>query len=299
MKTSMLAGLLTVVLAIPALAQTPATENGDYAVNKEWAQLPPGMTWDASTSNVAADGEGNVLVFVRTAPFFRVFNRQGEFVRAWGDAELFAEPHSALFDDEGNIWTTDSRDHVVHKFSADGRLLMTLGKRGVAGDNTATDSFNRPNAIAIAPNGDIYVSDGYENARVVHFSGDGQFIRIIGGTEGSGPGQLELPHGVAIDSNGRILVSDSANQRVSVFDSDGEFVETWDVPSRGNMVITADDTVYVSDVNSGSVSIVRDGTLVGTIPGLGRPHGLTIDSDGTLYASDSANRMVMKISRSD
>ena len=295
MKTSMLVIGLALALVSTAAAQGPPDTNDAYTVDNDWAQLPEGMTWDASTTDVGADGMGNVVVLVRTAPFFRVFNRDGEFIKAWGDAELFAQAHSVIFDPEGYIWSTDSADHVVHKFNADGELLMTLGQKGVSGDNASTDAFNRPNHVAIAPNGDIYVSDGYANARVVHFDPDGQFVRIIGGTQGSEPGQLELPHGLAIDSGGRILVSDSANQRISVFGSDGQFVETWDFPSRGTMVIGDDDTVYVSDVNAGAVSVVRDGELIETIPGLGRPHGLTMDSDGTLYAADSANRAVMKV----
>jgi peptidylamidoglycolate lyase len=295
MKTSILAICGALILVATALAQAPTDTNENYTVDKEWAKLPAGMTWDGSTSNVAADGQGNVVVLVRTAPFFRVFTRDGDFVKAWGEAELYTEPHSVMFDHEGFIWSTDSRGHLVYKFNTDGDLLMTLGQKGVTGDNTATDLFNRPNAVAIAPNGDIYVSDGYNNARVVHFNSNGQFLGVIGGTEGSEPGQLELPHGVVLDSAGRILVGDSANARISVFDPDGEFVETWDAPSRGDMVISSDDTVYVSDVNAGSISVLRDGELVETIPGLGRPHGLTLDSDGTLYASDSANRLIMKI----
>lgn len=298
MKISMLViGLaLAVACSVPAQGQT---DDGGFTVDNEWAQLPPGMTWDASTTDVAADGEGNVVVLVRTAPFFRVFNRDGDFIKAWGDAELFGQAHSVLFDHEGYLWATDAVDHIVYKFDADGELVMTLGQRGVSGDNASTDAFNRPNHVAVAPTGDIYVSDGYTNSRIVHFDPSGEFVRIIGGTEGSEPGQLQLPHGVAIDSAGSILVSDSANQRVSVFDKDGNFVETWDVPSRGAMVITGDDTVYVSDVNAGSVAVLRDGELVETIPVLGRPHGLTIDSDGTLYAADSANRVVMKIAPTD
>ena len=103
-------------------------------------------------------------------------------------------------------------------------------QKGVAGDNTSRDLFNQPNHVAVAPNGDIYVSDGYVNARVVHFSRNGQFVRIIGGVKGSQPGQLQLPHGVALDSKGRILVNDSDNQRVSVFDKDGTFVEAGPIP---------------------------------------------------------------------
>jgi peptidylamidoglycolate lyase len=294
MKTSLLTICFWLSLAFTVLAQA-AAPNDNYMVDTEWAQLPAGMEWGASTSNVAADGKGQVLVFVRTAPYFRFFNRDGSFIRAWGDAELFNNPHSAIFDEAGDIWTTDSDDQLVRKFTADGKLLMTIGKKGVIGDNSSTDSFNGANAVAIASNGDIYVSDGYENARIVHFNSDGEFIRIIGGGEGSEPGQLKVVHGVAIDSNGRILVNDSDNQRVSVFDSDGKFVETWPVPSRGVSVMTADDTVYISDVNAGSISIVKDGRLIDTIPVPGRPHGLSLDSDGTMYVSDSSNRVIMKI----
>ena len=162
------------------------------------------------------------MVLVRTAPYFRVFTRDGEFVKAFGDEGLFESAHSVTIDAQGFLWVTDSAAHLVHKFSPDGRLLMTLGKKGVAGDNTSRDLFNQPNHVAIAPNGDIYVSDGYVNARVVHFSKDGQFVRIIGGVKGSQPGQLQLPHGVALDSRGRILINDSDNQRVSIFDKDGK-----------------------------------------------------------------------------
>jgi sugar lactone lactonase YvrE len=298
MKAYVFSILLAASLASVALAQgtAPAAQTSDkYVVNKEWAQLPSGMTWDASTSNIAPDGKGNVIVFVRTAPYFRVFTREGKFVKAWGDAGLFVEPHSLIFDRDGFMWTTDSNGHVVHKFSPDGKLLMTLGKKGVAGDDTSQDSFNRPNAVAIAPNGDIYVSDGYNNARVVQFSKEGKFIRIIGGTKGTAQGQLQLPHGVVIDSKGRVLVGDSDNKRISVFDKDGKFVETWAFPSRGGMLITSNDTVYVSEVSTGEVTIVKDGKRVDTIGGLGRPHGIGLDTDGSVYVSDSANRVVMKV----
>jgi sugar lactone lactonase YvrE len=304
MKTSILTVCAVALLASTVVGQAPAPApapappapaNEKYVVNKSWAQVPADLPWNGSTTNIAPDRKGNVVVFVRTAPFFRVFTREGKFVKAWGDASLFTEPHSLLFDRDGNLWTTDAMAHVVYKFDPDGKLLLTLGKKGMAGDNASQELFNRPNAVAIAANGDIYVSDGYNNARVVHFNKDGKFIRIIGGTKGSAPGQLQLPHGVVVDSKGRILVGDSDNKRVSVFDKDGKFVETWPFPSRGGMLITADDTVYISDVNNGSVSIVKDGKLLDTIGGLGRPHGVGLDSDGAIYASDSLNRAVMKI----
>jgi DNA-binding beta-propeller fold protein YncE len=270
-----------------------------YIVDKDWARLPEGMTWDASTTSIAADGRGQVVVLVRTAPYFRVFTREGDFVRAWGDPGLFEEAHSVMFDGDGNLWATDSVGHVVHKFGPDGTLLMTLGTRGTPGDNSSRDLFNRPNAVAIASNGDIYVSDGYANSRVVHLRADGEFVRIVGGASGNGPGQLQLPHGVVVDSRGRVIVGDSDNGRISVFDSEGRFVETWPFPSRGGMLITSLDTVYVSDVEANAIQVLRDGAPVETIGGLGRVHNISIDSDGVIYAADSLNRTVMKITPRD
>jgi sugar lactone lactonase YvrE len=301
MKTSMLVLCTLAVLTSAVAGQAPAPApvvtppNDKYVVNKEWAQIPSNMPWNGSTSNIAADGKGNVVVFVRAEPYFRVFTREGKFVKAWGDPTLFTEPHSLIFDREGYLWTTDAQAHVVYKFDATGKVLLTLGKKGMAGDNSSHDLFNRPNAVAIASNGDIYVSDGYNNSRVVHFNKDGKFIRIIGGTKGTEPGQLQLPHGVVIDSKGRILVGDSDNKRIAVFDKDGKFVETWPIASRGGMLITADDTLYVSDVNAGSIFIVKNGKINDTITGLGRPHGIALDTDGAIYASDSLNRAVLKV----
>src|SRR4029453_11460021 len=203
------------------------------------------------------DGKGQIVVLVRTAPYFRVLARDGTFVKAFGNEGLFESAHSVTIDPQGNLWVPDSAAHTVQKFPHDGRPLMSLGKKGVAGDNTSRDLFNQPNHVAVAPNGDIYVSDGYVNARVVQFSKDGKYVRMIGGVKGSQPGQLQLPHGVALDSRGRILVNDSDNKRVSVFDKDGRFIETWPYPSRGGIAVASDDTVYISDVNAGIVNIVK------------------------------------------
>ncbi len=288
-----LAGLL-MGLAFVDVPEAPAQTGGDHTVDAEWAQLPEGTNWEGSTSWIEADRNGNVVVLVRTAPHFRVFTRDGQFVRAFGEDGLFQVAHSVTIDTQGFLWVTDSVDHLVHKFSTEGELLMTLGTKGVAGDNTSRDRFNQPNHVAIAPNGDIYVSDGYQNSRVVHFSDDGEFIRIIGGETGSEPGQLQVPHGVAVDSRGRILVNDSDNQRVSVFDKDGNFVETWPFPSRGGIVVTADDTVYVSDVNVGVVNIVKDGELIDSVSA-DRAHGLGVDIDGSIYVSGASRMTVMKI----
>jgi sugar lactone lactonase YvrE len=294
-----IAAVLAALLSCAVLMDAPgisAQSGTAYKVDASWAQLPHGTTWDGNTTWITADGKGNVVVLVRTAPYFRVFTRDGRFVKAFGDAGMFESAHSVTIDGAGNLWVTDSVAHLVHKLSPDGRVLMTLGKKGVAGDNTSRDLFNQPNHVAIAPNGDIYVSDGYQNARVVHFSGTGQFVRIIGGVKGSQPGQLQLPHGVGLDSRGRILINDSDNKRVSVFDKDGRFIETWPYPSRGGVGVASDDTVYISDVNDGIVNIVKDGKLIDRVSA-DRAHGMGIDTDGSIYVSGASRMTVMKITK--
>lgn len=287
---------LLMCLTIVAVPRLSAQSNGTYKVDAEWAKLPAGTTWNGNTSWITADGKGQVMVLVRTAPYFRVLNRDGLFVKAFGDDGLFQSAHSVTIDAQGALWATDSAAHVVHKFSPEGRLLMTLGRKGEAGDNSSRDRFNQPNHVAIAPNGDIYVSDGYVNARVVHFANDGRFVRIIGGDKGSQPGQLQLPHGVALDSRGRILINDSDNQRVSVFDRNGSFVESWPFPSRGGIAVAADDTVYISDVNAGIVNIVKDGKRIDSVA-VERAHGMGIDTDGSIYVSGASRMTVMKVTK--
>jgi len=287
---------LLICAALVVAPRLSAQVDGNYKVDADWARLPAGTTWNGNTSWITTDGKGQVLVLVRTAPYFRLLARDGTFIKAFGDDGLFQSAHSVTIDVQGALWVTDSAAHVVHKFSPDGRLLLTLGKKGVAGDNASRDLFNQPNHVAVAPTGDIYVSDGYVNARVVQFASDGRFVRIIGGVKGSQPGQLQLPHGVALDSRGRILVNDSDNQRVSIFDRNGTFVEAWPYPSRGGIAVAADDTVYISDVNAGVVNIVKDGKRIDSVSAE-RAHGMGIDIDGSIYVSGASRMTVMKITK--
>lgn len=294
-------GLITTALMAVTLALMPGVsglvaQDANYTVDANWARLPSGTTWNGNTSWITADGKGQVIVLVRTAPYFRVLGRDGTLLKTFGDDGLFQSAHSVTVDPQGNLWVTDSAAHVVQKFSADGKPLMMLGKKGVAGDNASRDLFNQPNHVAIAPGGDVYVSDGYVNARVVQFTPTGQFTRIIGGVKGSEPGQLQVPHGVALDSRGRILINDSDNKRVAVFNPDGSFVETWPFPSRGGIAVAKDDTVYVSDVNAGIVNIVKDGKLIDSVAA-DRAHGMGIDTDGSIYVSGASRMTVMKITK--
>ena len=280
-----IAGLLGVGVA--AQQSTLGSLFDRYDVKANFAQ--PDGGWGASTSSIAADGKGSVIVLVRAVPYFRVFKTDGTPVKTWGDAGLFKLAHSVHVAPDGAIWATDPTDHAVYKFSPDGKLLMTLGKKGTAGDNASHDAFNEPNAVGFAPNGDVYVSDGYENSRIVHLTKDGTFVRIIGGKKGSAPGELQVPHGVAIDPQGRIIVGDSDNKRLSVFDKDGRFVKVIAAPSRGGVVAAADGTIYASDVNAGVVTVIRNDQIVDVIKVEGRPHGLTLDpSTGDIYTSSTS-----------
>lgn len=286
-------GVALAVSVVAGSAPHLAAQSAAFTVDGDWAQLPGGTNWDGSTSWIETDGEDNVVVLVRTAPHFRMFTPDGRFVKAWNDGP-FGSAHSLTIDPAGFYWVTDSVEHVVQKFSPDGELLLTLGRAGMAGDNTTRDRFNQPNHVAVTSNGEIYVSDGYQNARVVHFTPEGEFVRIIGGDQGSEPGQLQVPHGVAVDGDGRILVNDSDNARVSVFDRDGNFVESWPAPSRGGIVVADDGTVYVSDVNADIVNIVRNGRIVDSVE-VPRAHGLAVDSNGTIYTSGASRMTVYKI----
>jgi DNA-binding beta-propeller fold protein YncE len=259
-----------------------------YTVEPKWGQLPSSQPWGGVTTGVAVDGKGTVVVLVRTAPYFRVFTRDGRFVKAWGDAGAFGQPHSVHFGPDGGIWASDPNRHVVYKFSPEGKLLMTLGKSGVRGDNSSREAFTRPAGLTVARNGDVFVADGYVNSRIVHFDKNGTLVKIVGGKKGSGAGELSLPHAVAIDSKGQILVGDSDNKRIVVFNSEGGFVTSFPGPSRGGLVITPDDTLYASDVNAGVVTVFRNNQIADVIRVGTRPHGLDVDpATGDVYVAST------------
>jgi len=142
--------------------------------------------------------------------------------------------------------------------------------------------------VGFGPNGEVFVSDGYVNSRVVQFTADGRLVRIFGGKKGGGPGELNTPHGVAIDTQGRVLVADSGNKRVAIFAKDGAFLKAVAAPSRGGIVATPDGSVYVSDVNAGAVTVLRQDQIVDVIKVDGRPHGLAVDPrTGDVYTSST------------
>jgi sugar lactone lactonase YvrE len=176
---------------------------------------------------------------------------------------MFIRPHGIHVDREGNVWVTDGegpdgkdpnrngKGHQVFKLSPDGKVLMTLGKAGITGDGP--DTFNQPSAVLVAPNGDIFIGDGHggnSNARVLKFSKDGKFIKAWG-KKGVGPGEFETPHVLAMDSRGRLFVGDRGNNRIQIFDQDGKFLEEWKQFGRpSGLFIDKNDTLYLADHQS-------------------------------------------------
>jgi DNA-binding beta-propeller fold protein YncE len=290
--TRLLPVLALVVLIVPANAQSPAWESAP------WGKLPAGLEWEAA-SQVSTTPDGQIVVLRRANPFFVLLTPAGDIVRTWGEMNQFRLAHGLRIDRKGFLWVTDNTDNFVQKYSPDGKLLLTLGQRGVTGGNDSKTAFDGPADVFVQPDGDILIADGYRNSRIVRFGSDGRFKSIIGGTKGTEPGQFNVPHAVVVDSRGRIIVADAENSRLQVFDQSGTFLEQWtDFPSkpRGSMYITADDTLYVSHVDSESITIMKNGKVLERVTGVGgRPHGVTIDQQGNIYVANPASRSVKKI----
>ena len=255
------------MLAISAGAvysRTAAPTNSSpnpYRSIENAAKMPPGRTW-GSTAGVAIDPDGtSVWVAERCGanncagsnldPVLK-FDASGNLVKSFG-AGMFVFPHGIFVDRDGNVWVTDGqgkdgKGHQVFKFSPDGKVLLTLGKAGTAGDGP--DTFNAPSAVLVAPNGDIFVGDGHggnTNSRIVKFSKDGKFIKTWG-KKGSAPGEFDTPHTLAMDLRGRLFVGDRNNNRIQIFDQDGKYIDQWPQFSRPSGVyIDKNDIIYVAD----------------------------------------------------
>ncbi len=305
-----------------------------------FGKLPNGRTW-GSTAGIDVDPDGkSVWVAERCGAFappssmqsgvpfacegssldpILKFDENGKLVKSFG-AGLFVLPHGLSVDREGNIWVTDGvgkdgKGHQVLKFSPDGQVLMRLGKAGIAG--SGPDEFNAPSAVLVAPNGDVFVADGHggtTNARIVKFDKTGKFIRTWG-KKGSAPGELDIPHALAMDSRGRLFVGDRGNNRIQIFDQDGNFIDQWVQFSRPSGVyIDRNDVIYVVDSESGSVAknhadwkrglrvgSAVDGTVAAFVPDpdenattTSAAEGVTADRAGNVYGAEVGPKRVMK-----
>lgn len=260
-----------------AAAQNPPSP---YREVTNWAKLPEDKMW-GHVFGVGIDSHGHVWVLDRcggsscvdsnVAPIHE-FDASGKYLKSIGE-RLFVFPHSLLVDKDDNLWVTDcgvkdGKGNQVFKLSPEGKVLLTLGKKGVLGGSP--DNFVGPTDLAIAPNGDIFVADGHaalalgggefygfaksngegSRMRILRFSKDGKFIKAWG-REGTGPGEFNVPHGIALDSKGRVFVADRGNNRIQIFDQDGKFLEEWKQFGKPcGIFIDAKDVLYVADSDS-------------------------------------------------
>jgi streptogramin lyase len=293
---------------------------------------PPGRTM-GSTNAINVDAHGNIWVFERcganscadsNADPILQFDPSGKLIRSFG-AGKFVFPHALEFDADGNLWIVDAgvvegvKGNQIFKYSPDGRVLLALGKPGVRGTNDSKDLFNEPSDIAIAPNGDLFIADGHinvqSNRRIVHLKNDGAFIESFG-RPGTGPGQFDNPHSLALDSRGRVFVGDRTNNRIQIFSPRGEFIAEWRQFGRPSGVRILNDVLYVADSESRNVpgqygynpgfhrgiyiGSVNDGKVTAFIPdpaprgNASFPEGISVTEDGAIWGASIGDRNVMK-----
>lgn len=213
-----------------------------FQVDPAWPKRrPAGVPW-GQVPGIAVDRQDRVWMFTRTKPPVQVYAPDGTYLFGWG-SEHVAVAHDIAFDGDGNVWLADAGNHTVRKFTPEGKLLLTLGTPGEPGEDER--HFNRPTDMVVTPDGDVYVTDGYANARVVRYDRDGKFVKTWG-KAGTGPGEFSCPHAIARDSKGRLYVADRNNVRVQVFDPDGNFLAEWrNVVTPWGVWISPQDDVWV------------------------------------------------------
>ncbi|HEY2839741.1 MAG TPA: peptidyl-alpha-hydroxyglycine alpha-amidating lyase family protein [Pirellulales bacterium] len=293
-----------------------------YEAFDQWARLPAGWSWTEVTA-VATDSQNRVFVFNRGEHPVIIFDHDGAFITSWGEG-VFARPHGVFIGPDDSVYCTDDLQHTIRKFTPDGKLLLTLGTSGVPSDTGATSidyrtivrsgpPFYFPTNVALSPSGEIYVSDGYGNARIHKFSPDGKLL-FSWGEPGAGPGQFHVPHGIAVDRSGTVYVADRENCRLQLFTPEGRFIQEWtDIARPCQVFIDARDDVYVAEL--GFRAGMWPGTTVPTPEATGgrlsvfnlrgelkarwgggdtpcdagdffAPHDVWVDSRGDIYVSE-------------
>jgi sugar lactone lactonase YvrE len=229
-----------------------------YEVVEDWEQLPKGYE-HRDVAGVAVDGEDRVFLICRGDHPIIAYDRKGSFLRSWGEGEFTYRTHGISTAPDGTVWCTDDGNHTVRQFTPEGKLLKTLGTLDRPSDTgydgrdymtiqRAAGPFNRPTNIAIGPNGDLYVSDGYGNSRVHQFSANGTLKRSWG-EPGTGPGQFYIPHGIAVAADGRVFVCDRESDRIQIFSPDGEYLTEWtDTQRPTHLVFDGAGRAYVSEL---------------------------------------------------
>ncbi len=331
--------LALAALSVASAALAQQLPPNPYRVASEaWGELPDGRKYGATSAVYPGPGGRTLWVAERCGEnscagkqemttIFQ-FDLDGKRLKQFG-AGLFAWPHGMFVDGAGHVWVTDAvgfgdpppgLGHVIYKFSPDGELLMTLGRKGVAGDGP--DTFNQPSDVLVAPNGDIFVADGHGaggNNRIVKLTAEGRFIKQWGVT-GEADGEFRDPHALAMDSRGRLFVGDRGNSRIQIFDQDGTHLATWKQFGRpSGLFIDANDILYATDSESNDrrnpgvlrgiyIGSASDGRVTGFIPDPADPNngpsastsgaeGVAVDATGAIYGAEVGPRTLRKYVR--
>jgi DNA-binding beta-propeller fold protein YncE len=326
------------------LASSAYGQPNPYRLVENWAQLPKDMNggkW-GEVIGVKPGPDGSIWVLHRcfnvmpegsatcvgrdNIPPIMKFDTSGRLLESFGQG-VFAFPHGFHIDHDGNIWATDAnrhqtvlglpangRGHQVFKFDPHGKVLMTLGRAGVAGKGQ--DTFDQPTDVVVGRDGAVFVSDGHgSNNRIVKFSRDGRYLKEWGKT-GSGPGEFDQPHALDIDPQGRIFVADRSNNRLQIFDQEGNYLDQWKQFGRpSGHFIAPDGTILVTDSQSNakrnpgfrrgiSIGNIRDAVVTAFIPDpdserqesttITGASGIMIDPTGSIYAADVEPHTVRK-----
>lgn len=289
-----------------------------YELTDGWAKLPKGWTF-LDVGGIAIGKDDTVYVLNRSDHPVIVLDRDGNLVDSWGEG-FFKRAHGVCIGPDDSIYCTDDRNHTVTKFTLDGQLLMTLGHAGETADtgyartfdfweslariSRGAPPFNRPTGVSISPKAEIYVADGYGNARIHKFSADGKLL-FSWGEPGGEPGQFRLPHSVRVDRRGRVWVADRENHRIQIFEADGKFLTQWTDFVRPTDLCIDDETVYVSELSMRIGVFTIDGRLLTRWgnPGVKKeealllaPHAIGVDSHGDIYVGD-ASMTLMQVDR--
>lgn len=282
----------------PALLVPQEAPLLDYVSVPNPVTLPPGVEMGPSAS-AAFDGRGHLYVLNRGPQPIMEFDADGRYVRGFGQG-LFTRAHGIRVDAEGNVWATDVADHLVYKLSPDGRVLLTIGTKG------RTDVLNEPTDVAVARNGDVYISQGHVpgtggDARIARFDRTGTLIRAWG-RKGTGPGEFNVPHGLAIDAKDQVWVTDREGQRVEIFDANGTFVRELSYKGLPSGLHIGRDEVYL--VNGFAGQILRLDLNGRVLAATGRPgkelgefgeaHYIAVSPKGELFVADPVNRVLQK-----
>jgi DNA-binding beta-propeller fold protein YncE len=291
--TALLPALARAQGAAAKAAQFQAVPELPYRVVTNFFKFPKGMT-AGEASAVAVNSKGHIFLFQRTKPMLAEYDEKGYFIQSIGEG-LFLHPHGLRIDPDDNIWTTDDGNHLVLKLDPSGNVLLVLGRINTGAE--ASWLFNRPADVAFAKNGDVYVADGYGNSRVVKFDRDGNYIKAWG-RYGTGIGEFNLPHTVAVDKEGRVYVGDRENQRIQIFDADGNLIKQWTgIGYPYGLLITPDQHVWMTDGGYDRiVELDPDGKIIGAFgepghkPGqMAWAHFMAMGPDQTIYVADVLN----------